>query len=66
MITLRLTLGSEDRWGELDPTGSGYSPMVSFYEYGDEPSGSIKKAWYFLTSWVTRDFSNYILHHGVS
>jgi hypothetical protein len=27
---------------------------------------SIKKAGYFLTSWVTISFSNNVLHHGVS
>jgi hypothetical protein len=27
-------------------------------EHGDETSGSIKKAGYFLTSWVTISFSN--------
>jgi hypothetical protein len=26
----------------LDSSGSGYEPVASSYEYGDEPSGSIK------------------------
>jgi hypothetical protein len=32
-----------DRWGELDSAGSGQGPVTDFCEYGDEPSGSIKK-----------------------
>jgi hypothetical protein len=40
--------------------------MAGFCEHGIEPSGSIKKAGYFLTSWVTISFSNNILHRGVS
>jgi len=40
--------------------------MAGFCERGNEPSGSIKKAGFFLTSWVTISFSNNILHHGVS
>jgi hypothetical protein len=35
-------------------------------EDGNEPSCSIKKAGYFLISWVTISFSSNILHHGVS
>jgi hypothetical protein len=40
--------------------------VAGFRDHGNEPSGSIKKAGYFLTSWVTISFSNNILHHGVS
>jgi hypothetical protein len=40
--------------------------MERFSEHGNEPSGSIKKAGYFLTSLVTISFSNNALHHGVS
>jgi hypothetical protein len=40
--------------------------MVRFCKHGDETSGSIKKAGYFLISLVTIRFSNNILHHGVS
>jgi hypothetical protein len=36
------------------------------WEHGDETSGSIKKAGYFLTSWVTISFTNNVLHRGVS
>jgi hypothetical protein len=39
---------------------------MGFCEHGNEPSGSIKKAGYFLTGRVTVSFSNNILHHGVS
>jgi hypothetical protein len=40
--------------------------MVGFCEHSNEPSGSIKKAGYFLKSWVTISFSNNVLHHGAS
>jgi hypothetical protein len=40
--------------------------VVGFCEHGDKPSGSIKKAEYFLTSRVTISFSNNVLRHGVS
>jgi hypothetical protein len=40
--------------------------VAGFYEHGNEPSGSITKAGYFLTSWVTISFSNNILHYGTS
>jgi hypothetical protein len=40
--------------------------MADFCEHGNEPSGSIKKAGYFLTSSVTISFSNNVLHHGIS
>jgi hypothetical protein len=40
--------------------------MADFCERGNEPSGSIKKAGYFLTVLVTISFSNNDLHHGVS
>jgi hypothetical protein len=33
-----------DRWCELDSAGSGDRPMMGFYEHGNEPSGSTKKA----------------------
>jgi hypothetical protein len=39
--------------------------VAGFCEHSNEPSGSIKKEGYFLTSWVTVNFSNNILHHGV-
>jgi hypothetical protein len=35
-------------------------------EHGHEPSGSVKKAGYCLTGWVTISFSKNIVHHGVS
>jgi hypothetical protein len=40
--------------------------VVGFCEGGNEPSGSIKKAGYFLTSWVTISFPNNILRHRPS
>jgi hypothetical protein len=40
--------------------------VAGFCEHGDEPSGSIKKAVYFLIGWVTISFLNNILHRGVS
>jgi hypothetical protein len=46
-ITLRWTLGSRDRLGELDSAGSGDGPVTGFCEHGNEPSGSIKKAGFF-------------------
>jgi hypothetical protein len=49
-------------------TGFGWLWIASkagFCENGNEPSGSIKKAGYFLTSRVTISFSNNVLHHGV-
>jgi hypothetical protein len=42
------------------------SSVAGFCEHANEPSGSIKKAGYFLTSCVTISFSNNILHHEVS
>jgi hypothetical protein len=39
--------------------------VAGFCEHGNEPSGSIKEAGYFLTRWVTISFSNNTLHHGV-
>jgi hypothetical protein len=36
--------------GKLDSAGSGWGPVVGFCEHSDEPSGSIKKAEYFLIS----------------
>jgi hypothetical protein len=38
--------------------------MTGFCKHGDEPSGSVKKG-YFLVSSVTVNFSNNILHHEV-
>jgi hypothetical protein len=38
----------------------------AFSEHSNEPSGSIKKAGYSLTSSVTISFSNNIPHNGVS
>jgi hypothetical protein len=32
----------------------------------NEPSGSVKKAGYFLTSWMTISVPNNVLHHWVS
>jgi hypothetical protein len=52
------------RWGELDSAGSGEGPVATFCEHGDEPSCSVKKASYSLTS--CDSFSNNVLHHGVS
>jgi len=40
--------------------------VTGFCEHGNEPSDSIKKAGYCLTSCVTISFSNNILHHGIS
>jgi hypothetical protein len=40
--------------------------MTGFCEHGNEPSGSVNKVGYFLTSWATISFSRNILHHGVS
>jgi hypothetical protein len=40
--------------------------VAGFCEHGDESSGTIKKAGYFLISPVTISFSNNILYHGVS
>jgi hypothetical protein len=37
-----------------------------FSERGNETSGCIKKAGYFLTIRVTINFSNNVLHHGAS
>jgi hypothetical protein len=39
--------------------------MARFCEHGNELSGSIKKAGFFLIGCVTIGFSNNILHHGV-
>jgi hypothetical protein len=36
--------------GKLDSAGSGKSPMANLCEHDNEPSGSIKKAGYSLTS----------------
>jgi hypothetical protein len=40
--------------------------VAGVFEHGNEPAGSIKKAGFFLTNWVTISFSNNILHHGIS
>jgi hypothetical protein len=40
--------------------------VAGFGKHGSKPSGSVKKAGYFLTSCVTISFSNNVLHHGVS
>jgi hypothetical protein len=40
--------------------------VTGFSEHGNEPSDSIKKAGYLLTSCVTTSFSNNILQHAVS
>jgi len=40
--------------------------FAGFCEHGNEPSGSIKKQDFFLTSWVAFSFSYNVLHHGVS
>jgi len=39
--------------------------VSGFYEHGNEPSSSINKVHYSLTSGVTISFSKDILHHGV-
>jgi hypothetical protein len=44
-----IKLDLRDQWRELDSAGSGYGPVAGFCEYGDEPSGSMKKG-YFLIS----------------
>jgi hypothetical protein len=36
--------------GRLDTAGSGKDPVAGFCEHGSEPSGSIKKVGYCLTS----------------
>jgi hypothetical protein len=41
-------------------------PIASFCENSNEPSDSVQKAGYYLTSWVTINFSKNILHHGIS
>jgi hypothetical protein len=49
-------------------TGFGWlriGPVAGFRKHCNEPSGSIKKAGYCLTSQVTISFSKNILHHGV-
>jgi hypothetical protein len=48
-IKLNWTLG-RNQWGKLNSAGSRQDPAVSFCEHSDEPSGSIKKAEYFLIS----------------
>jgi len=40
-------------------------PVAAFCEQGNEPSGSIKKAGYCLTSWATNSLLKNILHHWV-
>jgi len=40
--------------------------VAGFCEHGNEPSGSMKKTCYSLTTWLTISFSKNILHHGVS
>jgi hypothetical protein len=50
----------------MDSAGTRYGPLVGFCEHGNESSGSIKKAGYYLTSWVTISFSKNMLHRGVS
>jgi len=39
--------------------------VAGFFEHGNETSGSLKKAGYFLTGWVTIGFSSNVLHHGI-
>jgi hypothetical protein len=34
----------------MDSAGSGWGPVVGFCEHSNEPSGSIKKAGYCMTS----------------
>jgi hypothetical protein len=51
---------------ELGLASSGQGPVAGFCEHGNETSGSIMKVGYSLTSWVTINFSNNMLHHGVS
>jgi hypothetical protein len=40
--------------------------VAGFYEYGDEPSDSIRKQDIFLTSSVTFSFPNNVMHHRMS
>jgi hypothetical protein len=40
--------------------------VAGFCEHGNEPSASIKKAGFYLKTWVTISFSTNILRHGVS
>jgi hypothetical protein len=40
--------------------------VAGFCEHGNESSGSIEKAGYCFTSWVTVSFLKTILYHGVS
>jgi len=49
-IILNCLNGNRDRWSELDSAGSEQGPVADFCEYDNEPSVSIKKAGYSLTS----------------
>jgi hypothetical protein len=40
--------------------------VAGFCEYGNEPSGAIKKGGYYLADRVTVSFSKNILHHEES
>jgi hypothetical protein len=60
-----MDVGGGNWWDKLDPASYVYSPVVSFCEHSDEPSGYIKKAGYLLTSSVTINFSKNILYHIV-
>jgi hypothetical protein len=65
-ITLRWTLG---RLGSMGRPGFGWLRIGSIggiCDHGNEPSVSIKKTGFCLTSRVTVRFSKNILHHGVS
>jgi hypothetical protein len=52
--------------GDKGIDGTNWIRLAAFCEHGNEPSGSIKKAGYCLTSRVTISFLKNILHHGVS
>jgi hypothetical protein len=56
---------NRDPGGELDSAGSEWDPVTGFCEHCNEPSGSVKKEGYLITSRVTISFSNNILHHGL-
>jgi hypothetical protein len=47
---IKMGLTETVRLGEQDSAGSVQGPVVGFCEHGNEPSGSIKKAGYCLTS----------------
>jgi hypothetical protein len=62
-ITLRWTLGRQGSMGRTRFIWLSVGSSGGFFEHGDEPSGSIKKAGYCLTSLVTISFSENLLFH---